>query len=63
MRQTFIVVSRNIEYDLKNEIFIDIIRIPYFSFISNKWTDSIKYIVFISEASKSTVLPQLHRWS
>ena len=32
-----------------NEVFIDIARIPHYSFQSNKWTDSMKYLVFFSD--------------
>jgi CHAT domain-containing protein len=42
----------------ENEIFVDIARIPYYSFYSNKWTDSIKYLVFITD-SKDTLVDYL----
>jgi CHAT domain-containing protein len=41
-----------------NEFFVDIARIPYYSFYSNKWTDSIKYLVFITD-SKDTLVDYL----
>jgi tetratricopeptide (TPR) repeat protein len=30
-----------------NECFVDIARVPYYSFYSNDWTDSVNYIVFV----------------
>jgi len=39
----------------ENEFFVDVARIPYYSFYSNKWTDSIKYLVFITD-SKDTLV-------
>ena len=41
-----------------NEFFVDIARIPYYSFYSNLWTDTIKYIVFITD-SKDTLVDYL----
>jgi CHAT domain-containing protein/Tfp pilus assembly protein PilF len=38
-----------------NEVFIDISHIPYYSFQSNKWTDSTQYLVFITD-SKDTLV-------
>ena len=44
-------VSQALEH---NEYFIDIARIPHYSFYSNSWTDSTKYLVFISDG-KDTI--------
>ena len=40
------------------ELLIDIARIPHYSFYSNEWTDSVKYLVFISD-SKDTLVDYL----
>ena len=45
-------VKSNLNQD---EVYFDIIRIPYFDFKTNKWTDSVKYLVFITDASNDTV--------
>ncbi len=37
------------------DLFIDIARIPYYSFYSNEWTDSVKYLVFVSNSSDTIV--------
>ena len=53
MNRTF--ASRDEVNNLKdNEVLVDIMRFPYYDFKSNIWSDSIKYLVFIS-SSKDTV--------
>ena len=36
-----------------NEVLVDIMRFPYYDFKSNIWSDSIKYLVFISSSKDS----------
>ena len=36
-----------------NEVLVDIMRFPYYDFKSNIWSDSIKYLVFISNSKDS----------
>lgn len=38
-----------------NEVFVDLMRFPYYDFRSNDWTDSIKYLVFITNSKTSIV--------
>ena len=45
-------VVRNLN---NNEVFIDIARIPYFNFYSNKWSDSVKYLVFMTNSADTIV--------
>jgi CHAT domain-containing protein len=39
----------------KNEVFIDIIKYPKFSFNSNQWTDSLQYLVFMFDSRDTLV--------
>jgi CHAT domain-containing protein len=61
MSQTFSEVNRTYsENDIKkkladNEIYVDIVRMSYYSFFMNEWTDSIKYIIFFSKLKDSIV--------
>jgi len=46
--------SRDEVNNLKdNEVLVDIMRFPYYDFKSNIWSDSIKYLVFISSSKDS----------
>jgi CHAT domain-containing protein len=52
MNRTF--SSRDEVNNLKdNEVLVDIMRFPYYDFKSNIWSDSIKYLVFISSSKDS----------
>ncbi len=52
MNRTF--SSRDEVKNLKeNEVLVDIMRFPYYDFKSNIWSDSIKYLVFISSPKDS----------
>ena len=45
-------VKSNLNQD---EVFIDLIRLPGYDFKTNLWNDSVKYLVFIIDASIDTV--------
>ncbi len=52
MNRTF--SSRDEVNNLKdNEVLVDIMRFPYYDFRNNIWSDSIKYLVFISSSKDS----------
>ena len=43
--------SQDVMQNLKDkEVLIDIMRFPYYDFRGNDWTDSIKYLVFVSNS-------------
>jgi CHAT domain-containing protein len=52
MNRTF--SARDVANNLKdNEVLVDIMRFPYYDFKSNIWSDSLKYLVFISSSKDS----------
>jgi CHAT domain-containing protein len=39
----------------QEEVLVDIIRLPYYNFNTNNWSDSVKYLIFFIDASKDTI--------
>ena len=44
---------------INDEVLIDIIRFPYYDFRNSKWSDTVKYLVFVSD-SKDTIVDYLY---
>ena len=48
--------SKDVIKELNNdEVLVEIVRFPYYDFKMNKWSDSVKYLVFISTAEDTLV--------
>jgi CHAT domain-containing protein len=50
-----ITSKRIVELLNQNEVFVDVMRFPFYDFDVNKFTDSIKYLVFIASSQDTLV--------